>query len=58
MNAAALPDLTKMIETVLARAPEWVRHDLTAKDTQVRSRAEETLAAMISAALGGSAATT
>jgi hypothetical protein len=35
---------------VLARAPEWLRHDLSSKDHQTRARAEETLAAMISAA--------
>jgi hypothetical protein len=35
---------------VLTRAPEWLRHDLSSKDQQARARAEETLAAMISAA--------
>jgi hypothetical protein len=35
---------------VLNRAPEWLRHDLAAKDQPTRVRAEETLAAMISAA--------
>jgi len=36
---------------VVARLPEWVRHDLTSKDQSVRTRAEETLAAMITSAL-------
>jgi len=44
--------MTKMILAVLERAPEWVRHDLTAKDAAIRARAEETLAAMIASALG------
>ena len=37
---------------VLERAPQWIRHDLESKDTGVRTRAEETLAAMIANALG------
>ena len=36
---------------VVERAPQWVRHDLEAKDAGVRARAEETLAAMITNAL-------
>ncbi|WP_340265214.1 DUF6771 family protein [Sphingobium mellinum] len=36
---------------VIERIPEWIRHDLAAKDTAIRSRAEETLAAMIASAL-------
>lgn len=32
---------------VIARAPQWVRHDLEAKDDAIRTRAEEMLAAMI-----------
>jgi hypothetical protein len=42
----------KMILAVLERAPECVRHDLTAKDAGICARAEEILAAMIAAALG------
>ncbi len=38
---------TQLILRVLDRAPQWVSTDLTAKDTGTRSRAEETLAAMI-----------
>ncbi|QPI72135.1 DUF6771 family protein [Sphingobium sp. Cam5-1] len=37
---------------VLERAPQWIRHDLVAKDAAARARAEETLAAMIADALG------
>ncbi len=43
--------LTRTILEVLARAPQWVRHDLAAKDEGARSRAEETLAAMIASAI-------
>lgn len=39
------------IAAVLARAPEWLRHDLIAKDHASRARAEDALAAMIAAAL-------
>jgi hypothetical protein len=35
----------------IEHAPDWLRHDLISKDPQVRLRAEETLAAMIAAAL-------
>lgn len=41
-----------IITQVLDRAPQWLRHDLAAKDTVTRQRAEETLAAMIADALG------
>lgn len=44
-------DLTALVAEVLRHAPEWVRHDLAARDRAVRLRAEETLAAMIAAAL-------
>jgi hypothetical protein len=44
--------IMKVVLAVLERAPEWVRHDLGAKDSAIRSRAEETLAAMIANALG------
>lgn len=36
---------------VIERAPQWVRQDLVSKDPTIRTRAEETLAALISAAL-------
>lgn len=35
------------ILAVIERAPQWIRHDLTAKDAAARIRAEESLAAMI-----------
>jgi hypothetical protein len=44
-------DITKIVLMVLVRAPEWVRHDLAAKDAAIRARAEEALAAMIANAL-------
>jgi hypothetical protein len=44
-------DLQTIITRVLARAPEWVRHDLTSPEPGVRLRAEETLAAMIEQAI-------
>lgn len=40
-----------LILRVIERAPQWLRHDLTSKDSAARSRAEETLAAMIADAL-------
>jgi hypothetical protein len=40
-----------LITSVVRRAPEWVRHDLLAKDPAGRQRAEEALAAMIAAAI-------
>jgi hypothetical protein len=43
MNQAAIDLLTKTV----TRLPDWVRHDLAAKDSVVRLRAEETLVAMI-----------
>jgi hypothetical protein len=43
--------LTRTILEVLARAPQWVRHDLAVRDEAARGRAEETLAAMIASAL-------
>lgn len=43
--------ITSTILRVLERAPQWVRHDLESKEAAIRTRAEETLAAMISNAL-------
>jgi len=37
--------------TVIERLPSWVRSDLAAADPAIRTRAEETLAAMIADAL-------
>lgn len=43
--------LLQTILNVLERAPAWIRHDLAGKDNAARARAEETLAAMIEAAV-------
>jgi hypothetical protein len=43
--------IVDVVAAVLARAPEWIRQDLAGKDAASRARAEETLAAMIAAAL-------
>lgn len=42
------------ITAIIARAPEWIRHDLLSKEASARTRAEETLAAMIANALATS----
>lgn len=39
-----------LLKTV-SRLPDWVRHDLAAKEITARQRAEETLVAMIANAL-------
>lgn len=39
---------------LVRRIPEWLRHDLTSKDTGTRERAEETLLAMIADVLSNS----
>lgn len=44
---------TATITAVLANAPQWIRHDLGSVDAKLRMRAEESLAAMIAAALSG-----
>jgi hypothetical protein len=44
-------ELMKIVLTVLQRSPEWIRHDLGAKDSSLRARAEEVLAAMVEAAI-------
>jgi hypothetical protein len=40
-----------VILDVVERAPQWIRHDLEARDARIRARAEEALAAMIGNAL-------
>lgn len=51
-QAEVMDDRTKdIIAATVARMPEWIRHDLVAKDAAIRARAEETLAAMIAGAL-------
>ena len=47
----ASDDIAAKITKVVAGAPEWLRQDLVSKDTLIRARAEETLSAMIAAAL-------
>ena len=44
-------DTSAKIARAVRHSPEWLRQDLVSKDQAVRSRAEETLAAMIAAAL-------
>lgn len=44
-------NLNAIILRVLGRTPQWIRHDLDAKDDALRQRAEETLAAMIASAV-------
>lgn len=44
-------EITAKITKVIESTPEWLRHDLSSKDILVRTRAEETLSAMITAAL-------
>ena len=39
------------LSSVLSHIPEWIRTDLSSKDSTARVRAEETLLAMITAAL-------
>lgn len=51
MTALPPPDLTVTIAKVIAHAPEWLRRDLSSPEARSREQAEETLAAMISAAL-------
>ncbi|HEV7436666.1 hypothetical protein N5J77_24125 [Sphingobium yanoikuyae] len=48
MNQTAIDLLTRTV----TRLPDWIRHDLAAKDSGVRLRAEETLIAMIVNVLG------
>lgn len=49
-------DRSALVTGVISRAPQWIRHDLASKDAAVRTRAEETLTAMILGALGGGSA--
>ena len=43
-------EITRKIEKLVEGLPDWLRQDLISKDAVVRSRAEETLSAMIGAA--------
>ncbi|HTH26918.1 MAG TPA: hypothetical protein VL918_00415 [Sphingobium sp.] len=42
---------SEIIARAVAKLPSWVRHDLASQDKAVRVRAEETLTAIIAAAL-------
>ena len=44
-------ETSELITRIIARAPQWLRHDLSSKDLNARGRAEETLAAKIVDAL-------
>lgn len=44
-------DDIQIITAVIAKAPMWIRQDLASPEAATRLRAEETLAAMIKAAL-------
>lgn len=43
--------LQDIVRAVIAKAPHWVRQDLSSKDATLRERAEEALAAMIANAV-------
>ena len=47
MDQTAKDHLLKAV----TRLPEWIRHDLTTKDPVTRRQAEESLAAMLVAAI-------
>ncbi|WP_454883013.1 DUF6771 family protein [Sphingomonas oryzagri] len=44
---------SSVVAAVLARMPDWIRTDLSAKDARIRSRAEEALTARLAFALNG-----
>jgi hypothetical protein len=44
-------DIESAIAKAIHHAPDWLRLDLVSKDLATRLRAEETLAAMVAAAL-------
>ena len=43
--------IIEVVERVLAKAPQWIRQDFVSADPAARTRAEESLAAMIGGAL-------
>lgn len=43
--------ITTLVTEILARAPDWIRKDLSSKDPISRTRAEEALAVLIGSAL-------
>jgi hypothetical protein len=46
-----LDSMNAVIGAVVAGAPEWVRNDLSSRESAVRARAEDAVAAMIANAL-------
>lgn len=46
-----IDELTAIITATLSNTPRWIRHDLVATDRMLRTRAEESLAAIIAAAV-------
>ena len=51
-HSAVMKDtLQATITSILQRAPEWIRQELSSKEKATRARAEEALAAMIASAL-------
>jgi hypothetical protein len=50
-NGMSSKETLAIITDALAGTPEWVRTDLASRDQTIRNRAEETLAAIIGAAL-------
>ena len=51
MRFAMSQHVVQVVERLLAKAPQWIRQDLLSSDASTRRRAEETLAAMVAAAL-------
>ena len=46
-----------IIAAIIAKAPQWIKHDLGSKDPAIRERAEESLAARIADVLNKTAGT-
>jgi len=49
-----MSDPAIIIQAVVQRAPQWLRHGLISHDAAVRARAEDVMAAMIAEALAKS----
>ncbi|WP_254295997.1 DUF6771 family protein [Sphingomonas tagetis] len=50
----ASSDLQQIVAAILARAPDWLKQGLLSKEVKIRREAEESLAAMIAAAVASS----
>ncbi|WP_164857338.1 hypothetical protein [Sphingomonas crocodyli] len=46
-----MADINRRLQEKIAQLPEWLRQDLTSKDEAIRTRAEDALAAILSATL-------